>query len=175
MRYNALIIAAVISQIHLAPALAEEFTLDAFAPLVVVGEHSVVSDDGIAKIAGTIQGPLYVSSGSQPVEEGSVSCKFTLTVNTATQDEAGVGTCKISYSDGTELRADTSCKGVVGQGCDGDFRITDGSGRYEGATGLGQVSFKTRKRGYRLDADGDLTEMIFGVAYWEGYKFKLPD
>ncbi len=175
MRFSLFLVAALFGAFPLSNSFAEEFTLDAFAPLVVVGEHSVVSDDGIAKIAGTIQGPLYVSSGSQPVEEGSVSCKFTLTVNTATQDEAGVGTCKISYSDGTELRADTSCKGIVGQGCDGDFRITDGSGRYEGATGLGQVSFKTRKRGYRLDADGDLTEMIFGVAYWEDYKFKLPD
>ncbi len=175
MRCSPIFAAALLGAFPLSNSVAEEFTLGAFAPLVVVGEHSVVSEDGIAKIAGTIQGPLYVSSGTQPVEEGSVSCKFTLTINTATQDEAGVGTCKISYSDGTELRADTSCKGVVGQGCDGDFRITDGSGRYEGATGLGQVSFKTRKRGYRLDADGDLTEMIFGVAYWEDYKFKLPD
>ena len=157
------------------PAAADTYTLNAFAPLVVTGDHSVVTDDGIAKIAGTINGPLYIESDGEQVESGTVSCKFTLSVNTDTTDEQGVGTCKITFDDGAVVRADTSCKGIAGKGCDGDFRVTDGTGRFEGASGVGPVTFKTRNKGYRLGADGNLTEIIFGVARWDDFKINLKD
>ena len=156
-------------------ACAETYTLNAFAPLVVTGDHSVVTDDGIAKIAGTMNGPLYIESDGEQVEGGTMSCKFTLSVDTGTSDEQGVGTCRITFDDGAVVRADTSCKGIAGKGCDGDFRVTDGTGRFEGASGVGPVTFKTRSKAYRLGADGNLTEIIFGVARWDDFKIKLRD
>lgn len=156
-------------------AYADTYTLNAFAPLVVSGDHSVVTDEGIAKIAGTINGPLYIESDGEQVEGGTVSCKFTLSVDTGTSDEQGVGTCKITFDDGAVVRADTSCKGTAGKGCDGDFRVTDGTGRFESASGVGPVAFKTRSKSYRLGADGNLTEIIFGVARWDDFKINLKD
>ncbi len=157
------------------PAAAETFVLNAFAPLVVTGDHSAVTTDGIAKIAGTIQGPLYIDSDGEQVESGTVSCKFTLSVDTGTSDEEGVGTCKITVDDGAVVRADTSCKGTAGKGCAGEFRVTDGTGRFEGASGVGPVAFQTRSKAYRLGADGNLTEIIFGVARWDGFKINLKN
>ncbi|MEM9784289.1 MAG: hypothetical protein AAF899_17660 [Pseudomonadota bacterium] len=49
---------------------AAEHRIDAFAPLVVVGEHKVVDENGIAKIAGTLQGPLYVEADGRQTEDG---------------------------------------------------------------------------------------------------------
>jgi hypothetical protein len=156
-------------------ALAETYILKAYAPLVVTGDHSAVSEEGIAKIAGTINGPLYIDEGGTQVESGVVSCKFTLSVDTATTDEQGAGTCRITFDDGGEVRADTTCKGVAGKGCSGEFRVTEGSGRFAGASGVGPVTFETSKRAYRVGAEGELTEIVFGIARWDDYEIDLPD
>lgn len=156
------------------PAAAADYTLNAFAPLIVTGEHSVTTDEGTRKIGGSIQGPLYVERDGARVEAGQVTCRFTLTIVLDTLEETGNGTCRIAYPDG-EIRADTSCTGFGGVGCDGEFRVTDGSGRFEGASGAGPVRFQTREKVYSLAADGSVSEVIFGVAYWEDYIISLPD
>lgn len=175
MRNKLIALAAVVTFGSLSPAAAETYVLNAFAPLVVTGEHSAVADDGVAKIAGTITGPLYIDSAGEQVESGSVSCKFTLSVNTSTSDETGAGTCKITFDDGAVVRANTSCKGTVGKSCAGDFRVTDGTGRFEGATGIGPVEFQTRSKSYRLDGEGNLNEIIFGIARWDDFTINLKD
>ncbi len=96
-------------------------------------------------------------------------------MDTGTSDEEGVGTCKITFDDGAVVRADTSCNGTAGKGCAGEFRVTDGTGRFEGASGVGPVAFQTRSKAYRLGADGNLTEIIFGVARWDGFKIDLKN
>ncbi|MEM9784288.1 MAG: hypothetical protein AAF899_17655 [Pseudomonadota bacterium] len=98
-----------------------------------------------------------------------------LTVNSDTLDETGSGTCRITYPDGAEIWADTNCTGSVGSGCTGEFRVTDGTGRFAGASGLGDVRFATRQRVYRILDDGRLDEIIFGVAYWDDYIVRPPD
>lgn len=156
-------------------AQSAEYILDAFAPLVVAGEHSVVSEDGIAKIAGNIEGPLYVNVNDARAEEGSVACKFVLTVDAGSQKESGAGTCTIHYNDGSKVYADATCDGFPGLGCSGDFRVTGGTKRFKGASGLGVVTFQTSNRVYEITEAGDLKETIFGMAYWDDYRFILPD
>jgi len=62
---------------------------------------------------------------------------------------------------------------VPGVGCDGPFTVTGGTGRFEGASGEGPVRFQTRSKGYRMGPGGSLTQIVFGVAYWDDYVFEI--
>ncbi len=156
-------------------AISADYVLNAFAPLVATGTHSVVSEDGIAQITGNIAGPLYVDVNDTHAEEGSVACKFSLTVDTGAQTESGLQNCTITYDDGAKVHADTTCTGFPGLGCSGEFNVTGGTKRFKGASGLGTVTFQTSSRVYQVTEAGELRETIFGMAYWDHYRFTLPD
>lgn len=170
-----LIARAGLAALIAAPAAAGERVIDAFSPLVVVGQHEVVSTDGTTRIRGNMQGPLYVTSSGEPREEGTVSCAITLRVDSATLQRQGAGVCTLLFVSGGRIAADINCASEGTAECLGEFIITSGDGPLEGATGRGPVKFHTRNKGYRIGTDGSLTETIFGVAYWNGFVMTTPD
>lgn len=174
MRRHALGLTALAAIALQAPAHSAEVLLDAYAPLVVVGEQSVVAENNLTTMNGTIRGPLFVNQEDGAREDGDVSCTFSLIIDSVDLNEAGKGDCVLTFSDGATVTATASCIGKVGVGCNGTFTVTGGTKRLKGATGSGPVRFQTRSKAYQVTADGDLKETIFGMAFWDDFRFSLP-
>ena len=95
--------------------------------------------------------------------------------NTASGTTEGSGECVITAPDGAQMYAVWTCKGTVGVGCDGDFRIVSGHERYEGITGGGLMSVRTMETEVAAEGAAAGAEISGrGFVIWDEFVLTYP-
>jgi hypothetical protein len=125
---------------------------------------------------GTFTGTVYVLSDQGPQLSGDLVCPAVITFDHADKGQAGRARCTITSRDGSAVFGELSCTGFQLVGCDGDYKITGGTGRFAGITGGGHVSVRSESRstGATVDANGGVSEQARGIIYWRELEYKIP-
>ena len=158
-----------------APAqAAEEQTVDAFSAWQ--GRSQIYATGKSSAVAmATLAGQVYVQTPEGPVYAGEMQCPGMLDVNTQTGLQSGSGHCLITAKDGARIFATWSCKGTLMIGCDGDFAITEGTGRFEGVTGGGPILVRSGVQELVVNLQtGTVDRTATGIVVWRGLRYKLP-
>ncbi len=68
-----------------------------------------------------------------------------------------------------------TCVGTLG-GCEGDFKITGGTGDFEGISGRGKMQVRTALVEAAIDlSSGAVIKDAAGLAVWPALKYKIPE
>ena len=76
--------------------------------------------------------------------------------------------------DGGQIYAEYTCTGVHLVGCDGDFKLTGGTGRFEGISGGGRAVLRASERTLTEAGGVGVAETGSGILFWPALKYKLP-
>ena len=155
-------------------AAAEDNKIEAFSVWQGKGQTYVT---GLKQgtLVGTVSGPMYIMTEKGPVMAGEMVCPLVVTFDESDGSQTGQARCVISGQDGT-VYGQLSCTGFQFVGCSGDFKITGGTGRFNGITGGGKalVRSESRSTGTNKAADGSLSEEARGIIYWKELEYKIP-
>ena|SRR5437773_4887446 len=125
---------------------------------------------------GTFAGTVYVLTDQGPQLSGDLVCPAVITFDLTDKGQTGKARCTITGKDGAQVFGELSCTGFQMVGCDGDYKITGGTGRFAGITGGGHVSVRSESRstGASVDANGGVAEQARGIIYWRELQYKIP-
>ena len=156
-------------------AAAEEQTINAFSAWTGQG---VVYDSGpnTGTFVGAISGTLYVHTDKGPASAGFMVCPAMLEIDLVDATQRGRGKCTITGDDGAKVFAEWTCQGVHLIGCDGEFKLTGGSGRMAGITGTGSLTVRTTTRVASTDVkdEGSIAEIGSGILLLGDLAYDLP-
>lgn len=165
-------ISALLANTAFAAPAAQHRTLDAFS--VWQSEAQVVPiSSGMAVVAGTLGGPLYIETDDGPEDSGDVSCPATIELNLKTGHQIGQGYCTFTAYDGAKTFGSWRCEGALADGCDGDFNITGGTGRFASITGKSEISFFASRHDIRLTEQTTVADKAGGITVWPGLSVTL--
>jgi hypothetical protein len=80
----------------------------------------------------------------------------------------------MTAADGARLFAEFACTGVHLIGCNGDFTLTGGTGRFEGVTGGGRAILRSNQRTLTSVGGAGVAETGSGILFWPALSYKLP-
>ena len=154
-------------------ASAEQAAVKAFAAWKGTGQAVQTGADE-ATFVGTISGTVYVETEKGPVASGSMLCPAILRVNMNDGSQAGTGRCNFIADDGAQIFARLECAGIHLIGCDGDFTLTGGTGRFAGISGGGAVTVRSELREVVGLASGSIVESVSGIMFWPNLSYQIP-
>ena len=155
-------------------AVAEENKIEAFTVWQGKGQtYATGLKQGT--LVGTATGPMYIMTEKGPILSGDTVCPLVVTFDESDGSQTGRLRCIITTKDGTVF-GELTCTGFQFVGCSGDFKITGGTGRFNGVTGGGKVLIhsESRSTGANRAADGSLTEEARGIMYWKELEYTIP-
>jgi len=147
-------------------------TLDAFAVWRSEAQFVPISAK-TAVLAGTLGGPLYIESDRGPEDSGDVSCPVTIEVDLQTERQTGSGYCTFTAYDGAKAFGAWRCEGTLGDGCDGDFILSGGTGRMASLSGKSPISFFASRHDLHLTDQSTLADTAHGITVWPGLNVTL--
>ena len=150
----------------------EEGTLKAFASWQGRGQIFETGPDR-ATFVGSFSGMIFVETEKGPLDAGFMICPAFLDVNVKDGTQEGKGRCTISAKDGSRAYAELSCKGVHLVGCDGDFKFTGGTERFEGLTGGGPITIRSGIQDFAVGGGNTVQESAGGIIIWPKLSYKL--
>lgn len=150
----------------------EEGTLKAFAAWQGRGQIFETGPDR-ATFVGSFSGMIFVETEKGPLDAGFMICPAFLDVNVKDGSQEGKGRCTISAKDGSRAYAELSCKGVHLVGCDGDFKFTGGTDRFEGLTGGGPIKIRSGIQDFAVGGGNTVQESAGGIIIWPKLTYKL--
>ncbi len=154
-------------------AAGEQATIEAFAAWSGEG-RAVQTGPSEATFVGTISGTVYVETEKGPVESGRMLCPAIVRVNMDDGSQSGAGRCSFTAKDGAQIFAELACTGIHLIGCDGDFTLTGGSGRFAGITGGGMVILRSEFRELVGVSGGSIVESVSGIMFWPSLSYQIP-
>lgn len=153
---------------------AEEETINAFAAWQGHG-YIYPTGPNHATFVGGLSGVVYVETDEGPVDAGIIVCPAVMEIELEDATQTGRGRCTIAASDGARIYAEWSCAGTHLIGCDGEFTLTGGTGRFEGITGGGPMTVRSSLRAISGDAAGNTVgEAATGIIFWRGLHYTIP-
>jgi len=156
------------------PAEAEEQKMNAFAMWKGEG-YLVQTGPKQGTFSGTLVGNMYILTDKGPQLFGGMVCPASIDIGLEDKSQTGRGRCVITSKDDAHVFAEITCTGFHMVGCDGDFKITGGSGRFGGITGGGRVMLRMDSPPTVAGLPGGVaTEQGTGTIYWLDLTFKTP-
>lgn len=152
---------------------AEEATIKAFVAWQGAGQTLQTGIDE-ATFIGAISGTVYVETEKGPVDSGQIVCPAMLSIGLESGAQNGSGRCTVTARDGAQIFAAFACAGVHLIGCDGDFTLTGGTGRFQGITGGGRVVLRSGSRTLTAVGGSGVAETGSGILFWPALNYKLP-
>lgn len=116
---------------------AEKKSLKAVMPWEGEGSVYQIGPDTMLFL-GAYEGIIYAETSEGKLDEGFVRCPGSQKINIKSGKTEGEGYCMITPSAGDVVYATWSCQGEIG-GCRGDFKLSGGTGQYEGVTGSSKL------------------------------------
>ena len=154
-------------------AIAEEGTVTAMAPWQGSGQVYVVGPDR-RMILGRYAGIMYIEDEEGSLDTAIMLCPSVQNVNVKTKKTEARGHCTISDGENNLVYSDWTCKGAIGS-CDGDFKITGGTGKFEGISGGGKMQVRAALVETAVDlSSGSVVRDAAGLAVWPKLKYKIP-
>ena len=128
-----------------------------------------------ATFVGSFTGMVFVDTEKGPLDAGFMVCPAILDINMTDGTQEGKGRCTITAKDGARAYAELTCKGVHLLGCNGDFKFTGGTERFEGITGGGPMTIRSGLNDAALGAGNIVQESAGGIIVWPKLTYKLSD
>jgi hypothetical protein len=172
MKLVALMIAVIGCLASASASAQEEGTIKAFSAWQGRGQMFETGPDRVTFV-GSFAGMIFVETEKGPLDAGFMICPAILDVNVKDGSQEGKGRCTISAKDGSRAYAELSCKGVHLVGCDGDFKFTGGTDRFEGLTGGGPITIRSGIQDAALGAGNIVQESAGGIIIWPKLTYKL--
>jgi hypothetical protein len=168
------VVAVVLAVGFVEPASAEEeATVKAFSAWQGRGE---VFETGRteATFIGALNGMMYIETENGPLASGHLSCPAIVEINLEDGSQTGTGRCTITAEDGARAYAEVTCAGYHLIGCDGEFKLTGGTGRFDGITGGGPITIRSDLRNLARSGEGTIKEDAAGIMYWRELHYRIP-
>lgn len=152
---------------------AEQQTLKAMIPWDGEGRVFQVNT-GTMLFLGALEGIIYVETSTGKLDEGFVRCPVKQEVDQSTRATVGSGHCMITASGGDTVFAQWTCTGKVGI-CRGDFKITGGTGEFEGITGSSDLVIRSPLRSLVTNmSSGSVLRVASGIAVLPELQYEIP-
>jgi len=152
---------------------AEEGTVKAMAPWQGQGKAYVTGPEKMLFV-GEFNGIMYVETGEGTLDAALILCPATQEINIKGMTSRAHGNCIISPAKGDIIFAEWKCSGKPG-GCNGTLTLTDGTGRFKGISGSGEMVVRTALMGLAKNLkSGDVVKAAAGLAVWPKLKYKIP-
>jgi hypothetical protein len=152
---------------------AEEGSVKAMAPWQAEGKVYVVGPEKVLFL-GEFSGIMYVETKEGSLDAALMSCPATQEIDVKAKTSRAHGSCIISPARGDLIFASWKCSGKPG-GCNGEFKLTGGTGQFAGVSGSGDMLVRTAVMGLATDVkSGDVIRAAAGLAVWPKLTYKIP-
>ncbi len=154
-------------------ALAETRTISAIIPWQGQGQLFPITADKL-KFLGAFEGIMYVETAEGDMNEAFVRCPIVQTIDAADRTTSASGNCVITVSPDDAVFAEISCNGVAGL-CEGDFKLTGGTGRFAGVSGSGKMTVRSPVHALAANlSDGTLVHAAAGLLKIPELRVRMP-
>ena len=152
---------------------AEEGSVKAFSAWQGQGH---LFETGLAELTfvGALAGTMYIDTEKGTLASGQMLCPEVVTINTDDGSQSGKGRCIVTAKDGARVFAEISCAGFHLIGCDGDLKLTGGTGRFEGISGGGKVTIRSDFNEIAPLPKAAAQEQASGILYLRELHYKIP-
>jgi len=156
-------------------ALAESGTVKILAPWNSEGKVFPIGPEKLL-FQGTSEGIMYIDGGKGSLDATEMVCPGTNVIDMAASTSSVSGHCMImGDTEEDVIFAEFTCEGGLGA-CEGEFKITGGTGSFEGITGSGNMAVRTALAGLASDLDsGQIIREAAGLAVWPELKYSIPE
>jgi hypothetical protein len=152
---------------------AEQGTIQAAIPWEGEGQVFQVNTDTMLFL-GALKGVMYVENSKGELHEGFVVCPISQEIDLNTGSTQARGHCEITASADDVAYATLTCKGKAGL-CMGEFKLTDGEGRFTGVSGSGKLKVRSPMRALIGSmGSGAIIRVAAGLATIDDLKFRIP-
>lgn len=174
-RFFMLPLLAILALVLVPATAAEKGTVQATIPWDGEGKVYQVNTSTIVFL-GSLKGIMYVESATGEMNEGFVVCPVTQQLDLENGKTHAIGHCEITASPDDVLYASMTCEGKVGGGgCKGDFKLTDGEGKFKGISGSGKLQVRSPLRAIATDlASGAVVRVATGLATIKDLNYSIP-
>ncbi len=163
----------VLSTFSSRPATAKEATVKAFSAWQGQG-HLFETGPTELTFVGALTGTMYVETERGPLASGQMLCPATVTIRTDDGAQEAKGRCVITAKDGARVFAEISCAGFHLIGCDGDFTLRSGTGRFEGINGKGRLIIRGEFNELNPVSKVAAQEEATGILYLRELHYTIP-
>ena len=126
------------------------------------------------RFLGAMEGIMYVETAEGVMNEAFVRCPIVQDIDSADRSTSVSGTCVIAVSPEDTVFAELTCEGVAGF-CIGQFRITGGTGRFDGVSGSGPMTVRSPIHALVADlSDGTVIHAAAGILQMPKLEVHLP-
>lgn len=154
-------------------AAAEEATVRAFAVWQGQGQ-AMQTGPNEATFVGILAGSVYVETDKGPIASGQIVCPALIKIKLDDRSQTASGRCTVTAEDGAQLFAEIDCSGFHLIGCNGETKLTGGTGRFTSITGGGAVIVRSDQRAFAVASDSSMKEAATGIIYWPSLHYTLP-
>jgi hypothetical protein len=91
---------------------------------------------------GAMEGILYVETEKGDLDGAFIECPVSQKVNPESGESTATGYCQITVGPEDVVYAEFDCDGEIGD-CKGQFRLVEGSGRFEGVSGGSDIRIRS--------------------------------
>lgn len=155
------------------PAVAQDDTQTFNAFAVVVANGTVVrAGEKQLVVAGKLAGPMFIETDEGPQQAGRVGCALSSKIDQASRKTSATGACSFTAHDGATAWGEWDCAGYELVGCRGTFRLTGGTGRFEGASGGSILIWRPTAFELKKQLDGMALDNASGIVLWREFKLK---
>lgn len=152
---------------------AEEGTVSIMSPWEGSGEVYQVAPDKLM-IVSRYTGIMYIKNKEGSLDTAVMLCPGVDEIHVETKKTKGHGHCIISDGEDNLVFSKWTCVGTL-DGCEGDFKITGGTGEFEGISGGGKMQVRTALIEAAIDlSSGSVIKNAAGLAVWPELKYKIP-
>ena len=126
------------------------------------------------RFLGSLEGIMYVETAEGDMNEAFVRCPIVQNIDAVDGSTSASGSCVIVASTTDSAFAEISCEGIAGL-CSGEFKLTGGTGRFEGISGSGKMTVRSPVHALVADlSEGTIVHVAAGILQMPELKYSLP-
>jgi hypothetical protein len=154
--------------------VAEEQTVEAASAWISQGRYFKTGENE-ALFIGVLAGTLYVKIAEGQLDAVEMLCPGDFEIDLESGAQQGEGKCIITDNDGDNVFANWTCNGANFLGCEGDFTLTAGTGKFQGITGSSPLRARTAFTEIAVHLQsGAVIESSAGLVTLPELTYKLP-
>ena len=168
-----LIMATLVLCTWTGPTDAASSTISAVVPWQGQGQIFPVGTDKL-RFLGYLEGIMYVETAEGDMNEAFVRCPIVQDIDATDGTTSASGNCVIVASTTDSVFAELTCEGIAGL-CSGEFKLTGGTGRFEGISGSGKMTVRSPVHVLAADlSEGTVVHLAAGILQIPELKYSLP-
>lgn len=155
------------------PAFAQD-EIQSFNAFAVVAANGTIvrAGDKQLVVAATLGGPMFIETDEGPQQAGRVGCALSSKIDQASRQTSATGACTFTANDGATAWGEWDCAGYELIGCRGAFKLTGGTGRFQGASGESTLLWRPTAHELKKQLDGTTLDNATGIVLWRDFKLK---